>query len=201
MIAQRLLDDARAAGFSIEVEDGDLFVDADCDPPPELIAELRQNKAELLAILAPQAGDAPPPRVDAYDLEERAAIIEYGAGVPRRWAEGFAALCAMTAPEGFAPERWRRIIDATGTFIDRWAARASECGWSDLDVFGVDPNRPDARFDCMGLVMLLARVEIIGIDEHGADLVTQTGATQRYRRRPLPTATVPLWALVKREHC
>jgi hypothetical protein len=53
----------------------------------------------------------------------------------------------------------------------------------------------------MGLVMLLDRREIAGIDEHGADFVTQTGATQRYRRRPLPTDTVPLWALAKREHC
>jgi hypothetical protein len=115
MIAQRLIDDARAAGFSIEVEDGDIIVDADRAPPPELIAELRQHKAELLAILAPRLGDAS----DLDDLEECAAITEYGAGVPRAWAEGFAALCSMPSPEGFAPERWRRIIDATGTFIDR----------------------------------------------------------------------------------
>src|SRR5215208_7445804 len=67
------------------------------------------------------------------------------------------------------------------------------CGWSDLDVFGCHPTRPDARFDCMGLVLLLDRVEVVGVDEHGADLETSTGARQRYRRRPLPDGTVSLW--------
>src|SRR6267154_5167077 len=61
---------------------------------------------------------------DADDLDERAAIIEEGAGVPKRWAEGFAAMCSMPAPTGFSPERWRRIINATGTFLDEWAAKA-----------------------------------------------------------------------------
>jgi hypothetical protein len=132
---------------------------------------------------------------EADDLDERAAIIECGAGVPRRWAEGYAALASMPAPIGFSSERWARIVDAAGAFLDHWAAKAIACGWSDLDVFGCDPERPDARFDCMGLVLLLDRCEIIGIDEDGADLVTETGTRQRYRRRPLPVHTVSLWVL------
>jgi len=132
---------------------------------------------------------------NADDLDERAALVEYGANVPRRWAEGFAALCLMPAPTGFTPKRWRRIIDAAGTFMDRWTAKAAGCGWRDLDVFGVDADRPDARFDAMGLVLLLDRMEVVGIDPDGADLVTETGTRQRYRRRPLPANTVSLWAL------
>src|SRR5947207_8665784 len=58
--------------------------------------------------------------------------------------------------------------------------------WSDLDVFGCDPDRPDARFDAMGLVLLLERCEIVGIDEGGADLIASPEARLRYRRRPLP---------------
>jgi hypothetical protein len=129
---------------------------------------------------------------------EHAAIVDHDRGTPRTWAEGFAALCTMAPPTGFSPARWQRIVDAAGNFIDKkWAARAIECGWSDLDVFGCDPDRPDARFDCMGLALLLDHFEITGIDEHGADLVaTQTGARQRYRLRPLPAATVSLWALL-----
>jgi hypothetical protein len=130
------------------------------------------------------------------DLDERVALIEYGAGVPRQWAEGYAALCTMTPPPGFSPERWARIVDAAGVFIDRWAAVASESGWSDLDAFGCNPGRPDARFDAMGLVLLLDRFEIVGIDEAGADLIaTAGGAKLRFRRRPLPDDTVSLWAL------
>ena len=129
------------------------------------------------------------------DLDERAALVECGANVPRRWAEGFAALCSMSQPVGFTSERWRRIIDATGAFLDCWAAEAIACGWSDLDVFGCDPDRPVARFDCMGLLMLLDRCEIVGIDEGGADLVAGPEARLRYRRRPLPAATISLWQL------
>ena len=29
-------------------------------------------------------------------------LIEYGADVPRRWAEGYAALCSMAPPPGFS---------------------------------------------------------------------------------------------------
>ena len=129
------------------------------------------------------------------DLHERAALVECGANVPRRWAEGFAALCSMSQPVGFTSERWRRIVDAAGAFLDRWAAEAIACGWSDLDVFGCDPDRPVARFDCMGLLMLLDRCEIVGIDEGGADLVAGPEARLRYRRRPLPAATISLWQL------
>ena len=133
--------------------------------------------------------------LEREDRGERAALIECGANVPRRWAEGYAALCSMAPPEGFSPERWQRIVDAAGSFLDRWASEAITCGWSDLDVFGCDPDRPVARFDCMGLLMLLDRCEIVGIDEGGADLVAGPEARLRYRRRPLPAATISLWQL------
>ena len=132
---------------------------------------------------------------DPDDLAERAAIVEHETAAPSRWVEGFAVLCSMPTPTGFRPGRWHRIVDAAGVFIDRWAAEAARRGWSDLDVFGCNPDRPDARFDAMGLVLLLDRRKITSIDEHGADLVTNTGARQRFRRRPLPADTIALWQL------
>lgn len=51
MNTARLLETARAAGLSLEVAGGNLVVEADDDPPPELIDELRQHKAELIAVL------------------------------------------------------------------------------------------------------------------------------------------------------
>jgi hypothetical protein len=38
-------------------------------------------------------------------FEERAAIIEEGAGVPRTWAEGFARLSLAHRPKGFSAEQ------------------------------------------------------------------------------------------------
>jgi hypothetical protein len=150
-----------------------------------------EEKAEARA----RVDSEQPVVVTAGDLDEHVVLIEEGAGVSRSWAEGFAALCVMPPPTGFSSERWRRVIDAASVFFDRWADVAAACGWTDLDVFGCNPHRPDARFDCMGLVLLLDRCEVVGIDEHGADLVTNTGAAQRFRRRPLPLGTIRLWQL------
>jgi hypothetical protein len=199
MIALRLIENASAAGCSIEVEDGDLVVESDRDPPAELIASLRRHKAELIAALLPRDIDpdphGEPPSVLCVDLEERAALVEFETGGSRSWAEGFAALSTMPAPTGFSARRWQRIIDATGAFLDRWANEAARLGWNDLDIFSVNPDRPDARFDCMGLVLLLDRAEVIALDHEGATLRTQTGSELRYRRRPLPAGTVSLWNL------
>src|SRR4051812_41202513 len=101
----------------------------------------------------------------------------------------------MPPPADFWPERWQRIIAATGAFLDRWAGEAIRCGWSDLDVFGCDCDAPAARFDRMGVVLLLDRCEVVSIDLDGADVVTVTGARQRFRRRPPPPGTVSLWQL------
>ena len=191
-IGREAVDPAKPAGTLI-------FSDAD-DPSVASVASvtiksekeedrteaLRVSTADISATLA----------TEADDLDERAALIEFGAGVPRRWAEGFAALSSMPSPSAFSSERWRRIVDAAGSFLDRWASEAITCGWSDLDVFGCDRDRPDARFDAMGLLLLLDRARIVSLDSAGADLVVQPGdARQRYRRRPLPPGTVSLWDL------
>jgi hypothetical protein len=113
--------------------------------------------------------------------------------MPRAWADGYSALAVMPPPSGFSAERWHRIIEATDAFLDRWGTDAARLEWSNLDVFGCHPAVPAARFDCMGLVLLLGRCEVAAIDRDGADLMTATGARQRFRRRPLPPETAPLW--------
>jgi hypothetical protein len=143
-----------------------------CEPPPEGLLSFNSF------LSSPETADS--------HVEPDAA----------RWREAFAGLISIPAPAGFSDNRWRRIIDATGAFLDRWAETAIACGWTTLDVFGCDNAAPDRRFDCMGLVLLLDRCEVVGVDEHGADLVANPGgARQRFRRRPLPPGTVPLWQL------
>jgi hypothetical protein len=56
----------------------------------------------------------------------------------------------------------------------------------------VHPTAPLARPDYMGLVPLLSRFcRVVALDEAGADLVTNTGARQRFYRRPLPWSGWP----------
>jgi hypothetical protein len=131
-------------------------------------------------------------------IRSRTAIALEGIAAPPLWDEGCAALRAMPSPPGFPLDRWRGIIDATGTFLDHWAAEAIRCGWSDLDVFGCHNTAPTARRDAMGLLMLLDGCEVAAIDAEGADLVTVGSARQRFRCRSLPPGTVLLWQLVRR---
>jgi hypothetical protein len=73
------------------------------------------------------------------EFEERAALIEVGACLPRAWAEAFARLELMPRPASIHEERWRQIIDDAGRFLDRWGRQAAGLGWSEHDVFGTDP--------------------------------------------------------------
>jgi hypothetical protein len=189
--ALALIDVALAEGLTLGVEGGNLVVEVDHDPPDELLAQLREHKAAIIAVL--RGGDPDWSPLD--DPDERAAIIAEGAGVPRAWAEGFAALCTMPPPSGFSPDRWHRVVNATGIFLDRWGAEAIRCGWDSFDVIGCHDTAPTMRRDCMGLAVLLGDSSIVAIDPDGADLVTAGGAHQRFRRRPLPPGTVSLWEL------
>ena len=131
---------------------------------------------------------------DAADsFEERAALVEYGAGVPREWAEGFARLNFAHPPMGFTPARWERVIDDGGRFLDRWAHVAAEAGWTALDVFGVHPTKPADRYDAMGLVPLIGGGEVTGVQPDRAVIRTPSGnCLIYYLRREHPEA-VAIW--------
>jgi hypothetical protein len=64
-------------------------------------------------------------------------------------------------------------------------------------VFGCESECPAAQLDCVGLVLLLDRCEVVAIDWDGVDLVAATGASQRFWRRKLLPGTVSLWGQVR----
>jgi hypothetical protein len=115
-------------------------------------------------------------------LEERAAHLEYDAGVPRAWVEPFARLLCSGPPSDFAPARWRRVVDGGLRFADEWACKAYQLGWTAEDVFGLHPFAPAARNDCKGIAWLLGRGRVVAIDAAGADIVTEGGSKQRFYR-------------------
>ena len=56
--------------------------------------------------------------IKKFDDEERAAICEYEANLPRGWAESFAALQAQSVPAGMPTQEWHKFINAFGTYLD-----------------------------------------------------------------------------------
>jgi len=55
--------------------------------------------------------------------EERAAIVEYEAGIPRAWAEGLARLHPDHPLADVHPKRWQQFIDDIGRFRESHRAR------------------------------------------------------------------------------
>ena len=187
MTAAQVLDDIRSHGGSVTLIGDDLKLRIPKSAPRTLIEAVRTAKPELITLLreSPGADD---------DLEERAALVEYGAGVPREWADGFARLDCSKPPPGYPLPRWHQIINDGGLFLDRWAHQAAGLGWTALDVFGVNPAAPLVRYDGMGLVPLIQGCRVISIAADSAQIKTSSGNTQTYSRRPRPDA-VALWQL------
>lgn len=146
---------------------------------------------ERLAGLATLAGHIP----ENEEFEERAAIIEFGVGVPREWAEGFALLCTMPRHPDYRNHDWQQLIDDAGYFLDQWAVQIAALGWSVQEVFGVSPGKPYDRLDMHGLVPALCGKVVVAVSADSVTVQTKSGARQRIFRhsddqRP---GRVPLW--------
>ena len=57
------------------------------------------------------------------------------------------------------------------------------------------PTRPEARFDCMGLLWILNGDSITALSGNRAEIRTQRGARQTYTRRKYPTGAIAVWEL------
>jgi hypothetical protein len=116
------------------------------------------------------------------EFEERAALIEEGARVPRAWAEAFARLDLMPRPATLPEKRWREIIDDGGRFLDRWGRYAAELGWSEQDVFGADPLVAVRVLERVGLVPMIMGGTVKAL-ERGRAVTRLPCGTQVVRRR------------------
>ena len=86
MSAAETIRTAEASGIRLGVEGVDLILDADLEPPVDVVNAIRRHKAEIIELLAP-----PGDRSTAEDwralFEERAGIAEHDADVSRTEAE------------------------------------------------------------------------------------------------------------------
>jgi hypothetical protein len=130
--------------------------------------------------------------------EERAAIAEYEAGIPRGWAEGFARLDPDRTPADVPPRRWQRFVDDVGLFLDGpFCAVAAALGWGPFDLFGCDRDRPFAGIDQAGLLWLLNGAKLVILAEDAATIETRTGVRQFFRRKPSDPGRVLAWELAR----
>ena len=190
MSAQALIRDFEAHGAHFELRpDGiHLVRPKGMVLPSELIEAARARKVEIQEALKGRQNLHPRPAhvgqvFDAADHAERAAIMEADGGMPREWADTFAAISQASAPGDFTPERWRDILDGMLRFCDEWAGRAAGLGWQASEVFSLDLVAPQARVDRRGLGLILDNgARVTAIDSEGADIETRSGSRQRFYR-------------------
>jgi len=194
-VALDLLADARRHGLRLMLTPkGKIKAFAPRPPPVDLVARLKEHRLEVISALA---------EAEADDRAQRAALVEEGSGAPRAWAEALAQLDPDQPPISIPVERWRTFIDDAGRFLDRgWAARAAALGWTPLDLFGCDGERPLSRIDQMGLLWLLQSRELVALSAEEAKIKTRVGNLLTVRRYPPQCGSaVPAWELCSDNHC
>ena len=106
MSAVDTLRSAQVAGVHITVNDGDLILKADIQPPLSILDALKRHKDEIVALVCQENRSLSPDDWKEY-FEERAAIREYDGGQSRDEAE-------MAALEDITDERHQEKTGACG---------------------------------------------------------------------------------------
>jgi hypothetical protein len=105
-------------------------------------------------------------------------------GAPPEWHAILAELERCTCPDWMSHERWDLLLGDAENFLARWGSTASALGWAALDLYGVHPVAPAARFDVMGLLFLVQGGTVPVVTAHSASIYRRTGARLTYRRSP-----------------
>jgi hypothetical protein len=183
MSAAALIQEIGALGGRLELDGDDILLikPKGVVVPAGLLEAARDAKAEIRKALS-----GPKPEcIDAAESDERAAIMEADASMPRRWADYLARLVQGPPPGDFQERHWQTVIDGACLFADEWGGQACALGWSPDDLFGMDALAPAARVDRRGLALMLANgARVVALDEGGADVLMPGGARQRFYRGP-----------------
>lgn len=110
------------------------------------------------------------------------AVPVIGSDIPAEWHAILAKLNRRDRVDWISPDRWWELIRDATTFLDRWECAAEQLGWTALDLFGVHPVAPAARFDVMGLVFLINGGSVVALTETAATIRRRSTAVLTYRR-------------------
>jgi hypothetical protein len=101
-----------------------------------------------------------------------------------------AELERQECPDWLTADRWRDLLSDAEIFLTRWGSAAHSLGWTALDLFGVHPSAPAARFDVMGLLLLTQAGAVVALTADGATIRRPAGSVLGYRRCTAPGAVL-----------
>lgn len=114
--------------------------------------------------------------------------------VPGDWIAGVASLDAESPPP-VRPEHWSAFVIAAKRFLDSWATKAADLGWTDLDLFGADASRPEIAWLNSGLLWSSPNHSILDLRDDRAILRTLNGSSQTFYRTPHLRARALPWEI------
>lgn len=118
------------------------------------------------------------------------------------WADGVDLLKRLDQPRWMPYEQWERLVYIAVTLSRDWGAQAHSLGWSDIDLFGCNPEPWKGRVDRNGLAMLLYRwtgpIKVAAITDQSVALTVDHGHTLQFRHFERLGA-VPLWVAFSQE--
>jgi hypothetical protein len=131
--ALAIIKEAADCGVRVSLNGASLALKAVTKPSDELLAKLREHKAEIVALLRQEAGIARP-EPDETALEER-KTMSIGS-VPEPYLDSWGRMQCQV-PIGVSDEDYRVAVDDAGRFLDRWGSLAVESEWTPGDLFDV----------------------------------------------------------------
>jgi len=182
MQAAELIRAVERVGGHLEPDGDGLVIEAPTRLPEPIMTELRPHKAEVIDFLTRPIA--------------RVVLLAVPPGVPEAWVQGVADLLAMAPPASCPAERWGALREDAYHFLRDHAARAHALGWTGYDLFGVHPEKPWVRLDCMGLVPLLNGGSVTVLSNTEAVIEKPNGTRLTFRRRAMVSDEVYLlWNL------
>ena len=115
--------------------------------------------------------------------------------VPADWIAGVASLDAESPPAVVRPEHWSAFVRAAKSFLDSWATKAADLGWTDLDLFGADASRAEIAWLNSGLLWSSPNHSILDLRDDRAILRTLNGSSQTFYRTPHLRARALPWEI------
>lgn len=117
-------------------------------------------------------------------------------GAPAEWHAILGDLERRTWPDWMSQDRWDMLLGDAEIFLSRWGHTAHAMGWTTLDLYGVHPLAPAARFDVMGFLFLIQGGAVPVITASSASIHRRTGAHLTYRRHDTSDAVLITTVLV-----
>jgi hypothetical protein len=94
-------------------------------------------------------------------------------------------------------EPWSTFLSRARAFAERWDAPARAAQWTGLELYGVNPRAPLARYDAIGAGWLIARGRSVALSVDAAAFTVATRGGNRlkiYRTMPPSGAVLP-WTI------